>query len=269
MALLTMRTAAAQRRALAWLAKALALAGLVAIATGTSGRAADITFLCAGALETSAKILIPEFEKTSGHHVKADFAAIGVITRRVSEGEAADLVTISPPQWEDLQKEGKLSPDVRVVIAKVGVGVFVKNGAPKPDIGSVEAFKHALLNARSIALADPAGGGPVGAYAVRLFDRLGVSADLKPKLELVSGGLPPIEPVVKGDAEFGLTTISEIVGAPDVELVGPLPADIQNFVVYTAAIPASAKESTAAKALIEFLNSPKAKAVMKTKGLEG
>ena len=127
-----------------------------------------------------------------------------------------------------------------------------------PDISSVEAFKRALLNAKSIALADPAGGGPVGIYATSLFERLGVSAAVTPKLKLVGGGLAPVEPVAKGDAEIGLTTISEILPVPGIELVGPLPREIQTFIVFTAAIPANAKEPMAAKALIDFLSSPRA-----------
>ncbi len=183
-------------------------------------------------------------------------------------GDVADLAIISPQQWEGLRKEGKLNATVRVVIAKVGVGVFVKKGAAKPDISSVEAFKRTLLNAKSIGLADPAAGGPVGIYATRLFERLGISAAVTPKLKLVGGGLAPVEPVAKGDAEIGLTTISEILPVPGVELVGPLPSEIQTFIVYTAAIPENAKEPTVAKALIDFLTSPRATSVLKSKGLE-
>jgi molybdate transport system substrate-binding protein len=159
------------------LVKIAAFAGLTVVATENITRAAEITFLCPLALESSMKELIPEFQRTSGHNVKAMFAAIGVGADRVRNGDAADLAIVSPQRWEDLQKEGKLDSTVRVVIAKVGVGIFVKKGAAKPDISSVETFKRTLLNASSIALGDPATG-PVGAYAVRLFDRLGISAEL-------------------------------------------------------------------------------------------
>jgi len=244
------------------------VASALTIAPQISARAADITFLCAGALETTVEELLPEFQKATRHNVKATFAAIGVITQRLRKGDAADLATVSPQQWDELQNEAKIDPAVRVVIAKVGVGVFVKKGAPKPDISSVDGFRSALVNARSVALADPAGGGPVGAYSVRLFERLGITAELSPKLKLVGGGLPPIEPVVKGEAEIGLTTISEILQFPGVELVGPLPGAIQNFIVFTATIPANAREPAAAKALIDFLSSAKAISILKSKGLE-
>src|SRR5262249_48388021 len=187
---------------------AVLMSTIQTIAAQTSAHAADITFFCAGALETTAEELIPDFQRTTGHSVKATFAAIGVVTRRVENGEAADLAVVAPRQWESLKEHGKLDPSVRVVIAKVGAGVFVKKGATKPDISSVDAFKRALVNAKSIALSDPAGGGPVGIYAVGMFERLGISAELKPKLKLVGGGLVPVEPVAKGDAELGLSTIS-------------------------------------------------------------
>jgi molybdate transport system substrate-binding protein len=242
--------------------------GLLILGMQNAMRAADITFLCAGALETTAEELIPEFSRTTGYNVKATFAAIGVISRRVENGEVADLAVVSPRQWDSLRGQDKLDPTVRLVIAKVGAGVFVKKGASKPDISSVDAFKRALVNAKSIALSDPAGGGPVGIYAVGLFERLGIGAEIKSKLKLVGGGLAPVEPVAKGDAEIGLSTISEILPVPGVELVGPLPVEIQTFIVYTAAIPKTAKEPAAARALIDIFMSPKAISILKSKGLE-
>jgi molybdate transport system substrate-binding protein len=256
------------RRRCVLLAAAVLFGAVLMVAAPISAGAADITFFCAGSLETTVERIVPEFERATGHHVKATFAAIGVITRRLRNGDAADLAIVSPQQWQDLRTEGKIDPATQVIVAKVGVGVFVKTGTAKPDISSVEAFKRTLLNAKSVALSDPAGGGPVGIYAVSLFERLGISADVKPKLKLVGGGLPPVEPVAKGEAEIGLTTIAEILPAPGVELVGPLPAEIQSFIVYTAAIPATAKEPAAAKALIEFLMLPRVTPVLKSKGLE-
>ena len=175
---------------------------------------------------------------------------------------------MSPQQWEDLQKEGKIDPGVQVVIAKVGYGLFVKVGAPKPDISSVESFKSAFLNARSIALIDPTLRGPTPIYATHLFDRLGISSGLRPKSKFAGGPAALFELVVQGDAEIGLAQISEILAAPGVELVGPVPADIQGFTIFTTAIPANAKEPAAAKALIDFLTSAKAAGLLKLRGLE-
>ena len=232
-------------------------------------RAAELTFFCPGALQSSAEELLPEFQKSTGHNVKAIFTSPGLTTRRVRNGEVADLAIILPQQWEDLKSEGKLDPTVRVVIAKVGVGVFVKKGTAKPDISSVDAFKRALLNAKSIALGDPEAGAPIGIYATALMERLGTSAELRPKIKLVGGGVAPVEPVIKGDAEIGVTTFSEIIQfQPAIELVGPLPPEIQTLLVWTAAIPKNAKESTAAKALLDFFMSPRAISILRAKGLE-
>src|SRR5262249_2094546 len=151
------------------------------------------------------------------------------------------------------RSEGKLDVSTRTVIAKIGIGVFVTKGATKPDIGSVDAFKRALLSAHSIAV-PVAPVNPVAAYAVRLFDRLGIATELKPK-NVVSAGVSPIQAVAKGNAEIGFTQISEVIAEPGVDFVGPLPSEIQNYTVFTTAAPTNSKEPTAAKALIEFLTS--------------
>src|SRR5262249_28057967 len=153
------------------------------------------------------------------------------ISERVRKGDAADLIAVSPLLLETLQREGKIDPDIRTPIAKVGYGVFVKKGAAPPDISSVEALKRALLNVRSIAFFPPLPGGgygPTGAYQVRLVERLGISADIKQKI--VESGAPrpgqvisaPIfELVASGGAEIGVAMISEILQAPGVDFVGP------------------------------------------------
>jgi molybdate transport system substrate-binding protein len=153
------------------------------------------------------------------------------------------------------------------VITKIGIGVFVKKGAAKPDIRSVKAFKRTFLNARSIAV--PLGAGnPVGIYAVGLFDRLGIAADLRPPKNVTAGGGGPFQPVARGDAEIGFTQMSEVIVEPGVDFVGPLPAEIQNYTVYAAAVPANAKERGAAKALLEFLRSARGIAILKSKGID-
>jgi len=249
--------------------KMMAIAGLAVIATEGHARAADVTLLCAAALQSAMTELIPEFQKASGHSVKVEYANIGIITERIRRGDEADLAIVSPQQWESLQKDGKVGAETRIVIAKVGLGVFVTKGSIHPDIGSVEGFKHALLNARSIAVANPNQGSPEGAYLIPLFDRLGIGGDIKSKLQITAARHgATIEAVVKGDADIGFTQMHEIIVSPDVDLVGPLPADIQNFTIFTAAIPASAKQAPAAKALASFLASQRAILVFKSKGLQ-
>jgi molybdate transport system substrate-binding protein len=227
--------------------------------------AAEVRFLCADALESSMQELIPEFEKTNGHSVKMILANAGTNTERVRKGDVADLAIVLPQQWETLRQEGKIDPAVRTVIGKVGLGAFVKKGAARPDISSVEAFKHALLNARAIAVRDPSKGSPVGTYVIALFDRLGIGDDIKPKLRLTADR--PYETVAKGDAEIGFSTIAEIVASPEVDLVGPLPSEIQNFNIFTTAIPINAEQVAATRLFIEYLISPRATAVFKSKGV--
>ncbi len=247
-----------------------AFAGLAVVASESDARAEDVTLLCAGAMRSTMQELVPEFQKASGHDVKVDYANIGTITERVRSGDEADLAIVSPQQWESLQKDGKISAGTRVVIGKVGIGVSVKKGVARPDIGSVDAIKRALMNARSIAVGDPNQGSPAGAYLIRLLDRLGIGGDIKPKLRLVPPGPGNIiaDAVVKDGAEFGVDQMTLIIASPDVDLVGPLPADIQNFTTFTAAIPTSTKHAAAAKALIEFLTSPHSISVFKSKGYE-
>jgi len=242
------------------------VAGFALAASGIDAYAAEVRFLCADALEASMRELIAEFETVTGHSVKVMFANAGTNTERVRKEDVADLAIVLPQQWETLRKEGKIDPAVRVVVGKVGLGAFVKKGAARPDIDSVEAFKRALLTSRAIAVRDPGQRSPVGTYLIALFDRLGIGDDIKPKLRLTADR--PYETVIKGDAEIGFSTLAEIVGSPEVDLVGPLPGEIQNFNILTAAIPISAKHVEAAKVLIEYLTSPRATTVFRSRGID-
>jgi molybdate transport system substrate-binding protein len=160
-------------------------------------------------------------------------------------------------------------------VNQLGFGVFVKKGAAKPDIGSVDAFKHAFLKAHSIASFNSQSRGPTNPHQAHVFEQLGISTDMNPKIIRAGTSKPsqvssaPIfELVASGDAEIGLAAISEILQAPGVELVGPVPAEIQSFIIFTAAIPVNAKDTAAAKAFVDFLTSSKATAILKSKGLE-
>src|SRR5258705_4660935 len=248
--------------------KIAAVASFALLVTGIhalDASAAEISFLCAEALESSMRELIPAFETTTGHSVKMMLANAGTTAERVRRGDMADLAIVLSQQWETLRQEGKIDPGVRVVVGKVGLGIFVKKGAARPDIGSIEAFKRTLLQSGAVAVRDPGQRSPVGTYVIALFDRLGVGDDIKPKLRLTADR--PYEIVVKGGAEMGFSTIAEIVASPEVDLVGPLPGEIQNFIVFTTAIPINAEQVAAAKAFIEYLTSPGAKDIFKSKGI--
>jgi molybdate transport system substrate-binding protein len=229
----------------------------------THVRAAELNFLCAAALKPVMDDLIPIFEQESGHKVNAAYATIGGTVERVQKGDAADLVVVSPAQTDELQKAGKAHDPA--VIAKVGVAIFVKKGAPKPDISTVEAFKKAVMDAKGISVSLAQGSG-AGEYMLALFDRLGMSEVVKAKNKGTSSAY--VQFVLDGSADFGFTQMSIAVTYPPIEVVGPLPKEIQNYTVFTASVPAQAKEPAAAKALMQFLTSPKAAAVLKTRGLE-
>jgi len=237
-------------------------------ATVSGARAADITFLCAPALQPAVQILVPEFEKAGGHKVKIVYASIGVNATRVRNGEEADLAIVSPQEWQALQNEGKIASSERSIVAKVGAGVFVKKGGTRWNISSVDALKLTILQARSIAIGDLKT--PVGAYMLPLFERLGIKCEIDSKLLLLPPGnpSPTIESVLKGDAEIGFSQMSEIIASPGVDALGPLPKDIQNFTTFTAAIPTQAKQAAAAIDLVGFLKAPESVAVFKSKGLD-
>jgi len=230
-----------------------------------SVQSAEITFFCGTALRQAMNELIPEFQKESGHTVKVSYGLLGEITERIRKDEQADFATVSPQQWEALQKDGKLNA-TRTAFAKVGIGVFVAKGAKRPDLTSVEAFKRALLDARSIAV-PIAQANPVAVYAVGLFERLGITAEMKAKNK-VGPGLSVLQAGGRGEAEIGFTQLSEVIAEPMVDFVGPLPAEIQNYTIYIGAVPKNAQASDAVKAFLDFLMSAKAAAVFKAKGYE-
>jgi molybdate transport system substrate-binding protein len=248
----------------ATLSLGLALFGITA---GSTARAAEIRLLSASALHPAIDALIPDFEKSSGHKVTVAYGTAGAVADRVQKGEAADIVISSVPMIDRLQAQGKVVAGDRVIIAKVGVGAFVRKGAAKPDISSVDAFKRSMLAARSIAYPDPAGGGASGIYVASLLERLGVAAEMKPKTKLSTLGTLYVS-VASGEVEIGFNQVSEILAQPTVELAGPLPPAIQNYTQFAPGIVTGSSQADAARALVTFLYSPAAKTVLKAKGFE-
>jgi len=245
---------------------AVAFAIMAAGAAG-SATAAEIKVLTAGAFKQVLVALVPDFEKQTGHKVTVDNDTVGALTKRIEGGEAFDIAVLTPGAINDLTAKGKFVAGSRSTLARVGVGVMVKAGAPAPDISSVEAFKRALLAAKSVAYIDPASGGSSGIYVAGLLDKLGIADQVKPKAKLKKGGYVA-DLIASGEAELGIHQISEIVPVKEVTLIGPLPAEIQNYTVYAAGIGTGAKDGEAAKALIKALTGPAAAAVLKSKGME-
>ena len=242
----------------------LALCGITA---GSTARAAEIKLLCASALHPVIDALMPDFEKSSGHKVTVAYGTAGAVADSVQKGEAADIAISSVPMIDRLQAQGKVVAGDRVIIAKVGVGVFVRKGAVKPDISSADAFKRSMLAARSIAYPDPAGGGASGIYVASLLERLGIAAEMKPKTKLSTLGTLYAS-VASGEVEIGFNQVSEILAQPTIELAGPLPPAIQNYTHFAPGIVTGSGQTDAARALVTFLYSPAAKTVLKTKGFE-
>jgi molybdate transport system substrate-binding protein len=251
--------------------KKIALLGLamVLVAAGAprGAAAAEIKVLTAGAFKQVLVALVPDFEKQTGHKVIVENETVGALTKRIEGGESFDVAVLTPGAVNDLTGKGKFVAGSRANLARVGVGVMVKAGAPAPDISTVEAFKRALIAAKSVAYIDPASGGSSGIYIAGLLDKLGIADQVKPKAKLKQGGYVA-DLIAKGEAELGIHQISEIVPVKEVTLVGPLPAEIQNYTVYAAGLGANAKDSEAAKALIKALTGPVAADVLKSKGME-
>ena len=242
-------------------------AAMAALVTTAPARAAEIKLLHGGAFTQLVEAVVPDFEKQTGHKVVLENDTVGALTKRIEGGEAFDLAVLTPAAVNDLSTKGKFVAGSRTNLGRVGVGVVVKEGAPKPDISSVDAFKKTLLAAKSVAYIDPAAGGSSGIYVAGLLDKLGVAADVKPKAKLIPGGAVA-EHIARGEAEIGIHQISEILPVKGITLVGPLPADIQNYTVYAAGLGANGKESEAAKALLKTLSGPAAADVLKSKGME-
>jgi len=192
----------------------------------------------------------------------------------VAADEAIDVAILTKPRGDKLVRVAKLVGGTTTILARVPIGLAVKKGAARPDISSVEAFKRTLLNAQSIAYIDPASGGTSGIHLAQVLEELGIAAELKPKIRLVS---PPTgqssarvgEVVQRGEAEIGMQPISELMEVDGIDVVGPLPADLQSpDLVFMAGSPAVSEQPLPAKALIDFLAAPATAQVYKAKGME-
>ena len=241
---------------------AAALAGTL-IGTGMT-QAADINVLASNALKEAYLELVPGFEKATEHKVATTWAGTNDIKKRMAAGETYDLVIMAGPALDELVKQGKIVPGSRVDLAKSGVGVAVRAGAPKPDISSGDALKRALLAAKSIAYSS----GPSGVYMEGLFRRLGIADEIKPKLKQTQPGNPVGEVIARGEAEIGFQQVSELLPIAGIDYIGPLPPDIQHITVFSGGIHAGAKQPDAAKALVKFITAPAAVPVIKKKGME-
>lgn len=239
----------------------------LALTVAPSAFAAEIRVLTAGAFKAAVLAIQPDFERETGHKLVVDNDTAGGVARRVDAGEAFDVVIVTPAGIDAMVAKGKVVAGSRRDVARTGVGVMVKEGAPKPDIASVEAFKATLLNAKSISYIDPASGGSSGIYLAALFEKMDIAEALKPKSKLKGGGYVA-DLISSGEAEIGLHQISEIIPAKGVTLVGPLPAAVQTYTTYSSGLGANAKDAVASQALLAAFVSSKSAAMLKAMGME-
>ncbi len=207
--------------------------------------------------------LVPGFERASGHKVATMWVPTEEMMTRLKGGETVDLVIMSGDRLDELAAHGKIAPGSRVDLARSGVAVAVRAGAPKPDISSPEALKHALLAAKSIACST----GPSGVYLAGLFRRMGIADAIKPRLKQLQG-VPIGAVIASGEAEIGFQQMSELLPVAGIQILGPLPADIQQTTAFSAGLPAGAADTAPAMALVKFFGTPAAASVIRKKGME-
>jgi molybdate transport system substrate-binding protein len=243
------------------------VAVLALVPTAGTADAGELTVMTSVALTPALDELKPVFEGEDKAKLTITYDLISNLRKRVMAGESADVIILSRPVMEDLEKEGKVAPGTLFEVASTSVAVAARAGTRKPDISTVDAFKKTLLAAKSIVYADPAKGGASGVYFAKVVERLGVADQLKSKTILVPGA-QAAEVVAKGEAELGIAQASEIVPVPGAELVGLFPSELGNRTTFVGGIGAGTKSTHEAKAFFDFLGSHDAKAALTAKGFE-
>jgi molybdate transport system substrate-binding protein len=233
------------------------------IVGSSTARATEINVMISAAFNAAYRALAPQFERVSGRKVATTEAHWDEMMVRLRGGETADLVIMADFSIDALIKDGLVMPGSRTDLASSGVGVAVRAGAPKPDIGSAEALKETLLAAKSIAYSI----GPSGRYVATLLQRLGIADALKPKLQQIKGEYVGVI-VARGDAEIGFQQVSELLPIPGTDFVGPLPPDIQHVTVFSAGLHVDAKGPERALELVAFLTAPAAASAIRRAGME-
>jgi len=237
----------------------------LASAVGAAG-AADIRVLSGGAPQEALRGLAPEFEQATGDHVEFTFQLVTEVQRRLAAGEKADLIFLPVPLIAATAKVVPLRSDGRAVLARVGIGVIVREGTTPPDISTPDALRKMLVGARALVWSDP--GTPVGAHLERVIAQLGIADEVRSKLIVKAAIHGGAQSVAKGDADAGLYLISEVQGAKGVVLVGPLPSSLQSFVVYGTAVPVDNAAPEAALRFVRFISDPSRSERWKAAGFE-
>jgi molybdate transport system substrate-binding protein len=249
--------------------RAVALGLVAALALSTMADAAEVHVMISGGLTAAFNALAPEFERTTGNKVTVAYGpsmgtTVNAIPVRLDRGEPADVLIMVGYALGDLIDKGKVAADSRVDLVKSPIGIAVKAGAPRPDISTADAVKRALLAAKSVAYSDSASGVYV---STEMFDKLGIKEQMKDKSRMIPA-TPVGEIVAKGEAELGFQQISELKPVKGIDIVGPLPADLQKITIFSAGVASGSKSPDAARALIKFLASPSARDTIVQSGLD-
>jgi molybdate transport system substrate-binding protein len=242
------------------------IVGIFLVGTGIAAESAELKVIAT--MQPVLEDLGPKFERASGHKLAITFDTLGGVVKRVQGGETADVVIIPRQGIDRLVKDGKAIAGNVTVVARAGLGVAVRKGAPKPDISSPEALKRTLVAAKSITYSDPALGAASGIHIAKMMERLGIASEMKPKTVFVPKPDLVGVLVANGEAEIGLGTVPGLLSVAGLEVVGPLPGDLQDNLIFAAAVMSGTKNAEASKALVDFLRTPEAAAVIKAKGME-
>ena len=233
-------------------------------AVSGAARLVEIKVLSGNGARAAVSELGGQFERATGHKVTIRFEVNPSVRRKIEAGEPFDVAVLNPPVLDALIKNGKIIADTRAVLGRCGIGVGIRAGAPKPDISTIDAFKRTLLKAKSVAYP---GEGASGIYFASLVDRLGISAEMKSRLQPMPGEYN-VEVVADGEVELVVVVASRISGVPGVELAGLIPQELQTWIGFTAGIGSGAKEPEAARSLIQFFTAPAAASVLRSMGIE-
>jgi molybdate transport system substrate-binding protein len=232
--------------------------------------AIDIKVLSTTAMKMVFEELSPAFARATGNRLDVTLGPSLRLEKQIGEGEVADVAIVSASGVRDLVEQGRLVDGSAVEIAKSSIGVAVSKGAPKPDLSTAEGFKRAMLAAKSIACSRPVGGGQSGVHLAKVFADLGITEQMQAKAQYGAGGAGGLAGLVllRGEADIGIQQMAELMAVDGIDVVGPLPAEIQMITPFVAAIPTNAAYAAAGRAVIAFLTTPDAKRVIKARGLE-
>jgi molybdate transport system substrate-binding protein len=222
------------------------------------------TIAMRGALEE----LVPQFQKESGQTLAITWGTAAMLTKRIEAGEPADVAILTRPNIDTLSKEGKIASGTEVTLAQAGIVIGIKSGARKPDISSADELKETLLKAKSIAYSNPATGGASGVHFASVLEKLGIADAMKDKTKFPPAGGNAAALVATGEAELAVQQKPEIMNAAGVDVVGPLPGDLNKITEFAIGLSATGKNPDGEKALVKFLQSPEAAKILKASGFD-